>query len=104
MTLLTEIERLLEEQVRPQLALHQGNLSIVGLTDDVLTVRLLGACANCPSAYLTTEELIASAVQSRFPQIQRVVLDTGVSDSLLAQARELLISRHTAAKNQQGVT
>ncbi|WP_195198778.1 NifU family protein [Faecalispora jeddahensis] len=104
MTQLTEIERLLEEQVRPQLALHQGNLSIISLTDDVLTIRLLGACANCPSASLTTEELIASAVQSRFPQIRRVVLDTGVSDCLLTQAREFLTSRHTGAKNQQGVT
>ena len=101
---LTEIERLLEEQVRPQLALHQGNLSIISLTDDVLPIRLLGACAICPSASLPTAVLIASAVQSRFPQIRRVVLDTGVSDSLLRQAREFLTSRHTGTKNQQGVT
>ena len=40
MTQLTEIERLLEEQVRPQLALHQGNLSIVGLTDDLSLIHI----------------------------------------------------------------
>lgn len=100
MTLLSKIERLLDEEVRPQLALHQGNISIVSLSNDVLTVRLLGTCANCPSATLTTEELIASAVQTRFPQVRRVVLDAGVSDSLLKQAREFLSIRHANATNQ----
>lgn len=99
MTLLSKIERLLDEEVRPQLALHQGNISIVSLSNDVLTVRLLGTCANCPSATLTTEELIASAVQSRFPQVRRVVLDAGVSDSLLNQAREFLSIRHASTTN-----
>lgn len=100
MTLLSKIERLLDEEVRPQLALHQGNISVVSLTNDVLTIRLLGTCANCPSATLTTEELIASAVQTHFPQVQRVVLDAGVSDSLLNQAREFLSIRHASATNQ----
>lgn len=99
MTLLAKIERLLDEEVRPQLALHQGNISIVSLSNEVLTVRLLGTCANCPSATLTTEELIASAVQTRFPQVRRVVLDAGVSDSLLKQAREFLSIRHANATN-----
>lgn len=104
MSLQTEIETLLNEQVRPQLALHQGNLEVLNLENNVLTVRLLGACANCPSASLTTEELIASAVQNRFPQIRRVALDIGVSDSLLNQARDFLARSRSATMNQQGVT
>lgn len=83
MAQLTETEHLLGEQIRPQFTLHQGNLSITSLTDDMLTIRLLGVCANCPSTSLATEELIASVMQSRSPQIRRVTLDTDVSDSPL---------------------
>ena len=54
------------------------------------TFRLTGQCAGCPSAYLTTEELIRGTLLERFPQLREVVLEQGVSEDLLAQARKLL--------------
>ena len=47
------IEKVIEERVRPQLGEHQGDIEIVELKDDVLKVRFLGKCSNCPSAYMT---------------------------------------------------
>ena len=47
-------------------------------------------CAGCPSAYLTTEELIRGTLLERFPQLREVVLEQGVSADLLAQAKRLL--------------
>ena len=41
------IEEVLDEKVRPQLALHSGNIEIVELQDDVLKVRFLGKCSHC---------------------------------------------------------
>ena len=52
--------------------------------------RLTGRCAGCPSAYLTTEEVIRSTLLAEVPELCEVVLEQQVSDELLAQARRLL--------------
>ena len=52
--------------------------------------RLLGQCANCPSAYLTTETLIQEELLQAVPGLEQVVLVQAVSDALLDQARAIL--------------
>lgn len=90
----TDIERVLDTYVRPSLASHQGNIVIVGYADGVLRIRLTGKCSGCPSAQLTTEECIAAAVKEHIPQIKEVILVSGVSDELIAQAKQLLQHGH----------
>lgn len=85
-----EIEAVLDREIRPQLLLHGGGMETVSLAEGKYTFRLTGQCAGCPSAYLTTEELIRSTLLERFPQVKEVVLEQGVSEALLAQAKELL--------------
>lgn len=88
--LLERIEQVLDEEIRPQLLLHGGGLETVSLTEGRYTFRLIAQCAGCPSAYLTTEELIRGTLLERFPQLREVVLEQGVSADLLAQAKRLL--------------
>lgn len=86
-----EIEAVLEEEVRPKLLQHQGNVQIVGWGDDrILKVRLTGKCSGCPSASLTTEEVIASAVRERIPQVKDVILVNEVSPELIKLAKQLM--------------
>lgn len=87
------VERLLEEQVRPSLALHSGDIQVVELADGILKVRFLGQCSGCPSASLTMEELVDAQLKEAFPELKQAVLVTGVSDELIAQARELMKHR-----------
>lgn len=95
MELARKIEQALDERVRPQLALHGGDVELVDCDDEgVLRVRLVGQCAGCPSASLTAQMLVAEEVRAAVPKVSRVVLLGGVSDGLLAQARELLARRH----------
>ncbi|MCD8232626.1 MAG: NifU family protein [Clostridiales bacterium] len=89
-----EIERVLDEKVRPELALHEGNIKVVKLEGDVLHVRMEGHCSNCPSAELTLEQTVNTALQEAFPDLREVVLVTGVSDELIADMREILKRRH----------
>lgn len=91
--MLERIERVLDEAVRPGLRAHGGDVQVVSLDGDVLRVRLLGCCSGCPSAYITTEELIEKAVLDAIPGISRVALISGVSDGLMAQAREIMRAR-----------
>lgn len=92
---IAEIEKVLDEKVRPDLSLHGGNIKVEKLEEDVLHVRMLGHCSGCPSAELTMENLVESELKEAFPQLKQVVLVSGVSDSLIGQARELLQRRHS---------
>ena len=91
--LLQKIEKVLDEKVRPNLALHGGNISVTGLADSVLSVRFLGQCSNCPSAMYTMEGLVREVLMEAFPQLSEVELVSGVSDDLIAQARQILRRR-----------
>lgn len=93
-----EIEKVLEEYVRPKLLEHEGDVQIVDYKDKVLKVRLLGKCSGCPSASLTTEELIAAEVKEHIPEIEDVVLINEVSPQLLDMARQIMASRRQAGK------
>ena len=84
------IEAVLDEKVRPVLLDHGGDVVAKELYNDVLRIELLGACASCPSAYLTTEQLIQEEITSVIPEISRVVLIQSVSEDLLEQARKIL--------------
>lgn len=95
MELANRIEQVLDDRVRPQLELHQGDIELVDCGGNgVLRVRLTGQCAGCPSASLTVQELVAEQVCAAVPEISQVVLLGGVSDRLLNEARELLAHRH----------
>lgn len=87
------IEEVLDEKVRPQLALHSGNIEIVELQDDVLKVRFLGKCSHCPSSYVTLESVVSDAVIEAIPEIKEVALVTGVSNSLIDLANSMLKMR-----------
>ncbi len=82
-----QLEQLLDRQVRPHLALHGGNMKVVELKDGVLRFRLLGQCAGCPSAWLTTEQVIADEITRAIPEIGRVVLVQDAEEELLDEAR-----------------
>lgn len=67
------IEKILEEKVRPFLAMEGGNVKLVEVTEDnVVKVKLTGACRGCPMAQLTLKSLVENILKSHIPQIQRV--------------------------------
>ena len=88
--MLEQIEQVLNQIIRPQLALHGGDIQSLDCEDGVYRFRLLGQCANCPSAYLTTETLIREELLQAVPGLEQVVLVQAVSDALLDQARAIL--------------
>ena len=92
--MLEKIEAVLDEKIRPQLALHGGNIQTVSCEGGVYRFRLLGQCAGCPSADLTTESIIRQELLAAIPELTAVVLEQGVSDDLLAQARALMGRHH----------
>lgn len=71
--MIRKIEALFDEQVRPSLAAHGGNVEIIDLDNDKLFVRLHGGCQGCSSSKLTLKDGIEQLVKKNFPLINEVV-------------------------------
>ena len=92
---LEKIEAVLNEQVRPALRAHGGELEVDHLEDKVLYVKLMGQCAGCPSADLTNETLVEAELVKALPDVvQKVAVIQTVSDELWEQAKRLLRDHH----------
>ena len=92
---LKRIEAVLDQQVRPALRAHGGEIQIDHLEDGVLYVKLLGQSAGCPAADLTNETLVEAELVKTLPElVERVAVIQTVSDELWEQAKRLLRDHH----------
>lgn len=69
---LMEINKMLDEQVRPYLLADGGGLKILGLDGNRLKVHYQGACGTCPTATSGTLYAIESMVKRIDPEIEVV--------------------------------
>ena len=89
------LEQLLETLVRPALRAHNGDVELVGYQDGILRLRMLGQCAGCPSADLTTETLVEAELVKALPDlVEKVCVVQSVSVELWEQAKKLLRDHH----------
>ncbi len=70
---MAQIDRVLNETIRPGLARDGGGLEVLGLEENVLRIRYQGACGSCPSALFQTLGAISSLLQSRVSPNLKVV-------------------------------
>ena len=84
------IRKILKEKVDPILANHYGGATLTAIEDGVAYIRFTGACAQCPSAQDTLEQVVRDAVMSECGEVKDVRLDTTVSEDLLDMARKIL--------------
>ena len=52
---------------------HGGNISFVKCEDDIVYVKLEGACASCPASIFTLKLGIEEAVKAKLPHVREVV-------------------------------
>jgi len=61
------------DQIRPYLQQDGGDLQFVELTDDnVVKIKLTGACGHCPHAIVTLKMGVEQAVVKLLPEIKSV--------------------------------
>lgn len=62
------------ERVRPYLQSDGGDISLVEITpDNVVKVRLSGACRGCPYSMMTLKAGVEQALIKEVPEIKEVV-------------------------------
>jgi Fe-S cluster biogenesis protein NfuA len=61
------------EEIRPSLQADGGDIELVEVTEDnVVIVRLQGACRGCPGAQMTLKMGVERLMKSRIPEIVSV--------------------------------
>jgi Fe-S cluster biogenesis protein NfuA len=67
------ISDLIDAQIRPALAMDGGDIEFIGLTpQNIVEVRLIGACSTCPSATATLAMGVETMLIEEFPEIEGV--------------------------------
>ncbi|MCY4643860.1 MAG: NifU family protein [Bacteriovoracales bacterium] len=68
---LQEIEKILDNTIRPGLQADGGDLRCVDYRDNVLVINYEGACGNCPSSQYGTLQAIQSLLRAEYnPEIE----------------------------------
>lgn len=72
MDLLEKVESALDT-IRPYLETDGGNVAVEEITsDNIVRLRLLGACGSCPMSLMTLKAGIEQAIKKAVPEIVRV--------------------------------
>lgn len=75
---MTQEEMVIEvlEKIRPYIQRDGGDVEFVSLMDGIVTVRMLGACADCMSINDTLKDGIEALVLDEVPGISEVRLES----------------------------
>lgn len=90
MTDLEKIEKVVIENVQPQLFGHGGGVETLSYEDGVYRFRLLGSCLGCPSATQHVETLLKTELSKVLPGLKSVEMDSGITEDMWAQAMSIL--------------
>ena len=66
------VEKALQE-IRPYLQTDSGDIELVSIDKDIVTVRLLGACIDCSVNQMTLKAGVELTVKKHAPEISKVI-------------------------------
>ncbi len=69
--LYTRVDAIIQE-VRPYIQSDGGDIELVKIEDQVVYVRLNGACIGCPSSLMTLKGGVEARVREEIPEIEAV--------------------------------
>lgn len=68
-----QIKRILNAEIKPVVALDGGDIVFVKYEDQILYIRMMGACSGCPSSQATLKDGIEVRMKELIPEIKEVV-------------------------------
>lgn len=60
------------EKIRQGLKTEGGDIELIDVKDDIVYVKLMGACATCPMSTLTMKNFVESHLKRELPEIKAV--------------------------------
>ena len=70
-----EKEKIIEviDQLRPFLINDGGNIEFIKYEDNIVYIKMMGACADCSMIDLTLKDGIESAIKEEVPEVKEVI-------------------------------
>jgi Fe-S cluster biogenesis protein NfuA len=66
-----EVQKVID-QIRPSLQMDGGDIELVDVKENVVEVKLKGACSHCPHAQMTLEYGVSAYLKKALPEIKDV--------------------------------
>lgn len=85
-----EIQRVIDEKVKPYLGEHNGDIEFLGIEDGIVKIKLLGQCSGCISAKYTVENIVEAPLKAQILEVKKVELISFISEETLDMARKIL--------------
>lgn len=61
------------DKLRPFLINDGGNIEFVKYEDNIVYIKMMGACANCHMLDITLKDGIEAAIMSEIPEVEGVI-------------------------------
>jgi len=71
--LVQRIRRILDEEVRPAVAMDGGDIVFAGYREGIVELYMQGSCSGCPSSTATLKLGIEARLREEIPEVQEVV-------------------------------
>lgn len=65
------VERVLDK-IRVSLKSEGGDIELLDIRNDIVYVKLKGACGTCPMSTLTMKSLVETSIKNEIPEIKAV--------------------------------
>lgn len=60
------------KKIRPQIQAHGGDLELVSVKNNQVTIKILGACLGCPMAQATFGAGMEEFIKEEVPEVKKV--------------------------------
>lgn len=67
-----QIQQILEEYIRPGIAMDGGDVEFLGFSEGIVRLRLQGSCSGCPSSLYTLKAGIEGLLTRLLPEVKGV--------------------------------
>ena len=67
------VQKIMDEKIRPGLAMDGGDIELVDVKDNKVFVKLTGACGTCPMSMMTLKMGVERVLKSEFAELEEIV-------------------------------
>lgn len=71
MVIREQVEAVLDK-IRVGLKTEGGDIELIDVKDDIVYVRLMGACGTCPMSTLTMKNWVETTIKKEIPEVKAV--------------------------------
>ena len=71
------IEKRIEKiitKVRPYIQMHGGDVFLLGVESDAVTLQVVGACKDCSLSDLTYNKMLGGIIKDEIPEIKNIII------------------------------